>query len=84
MFSITTMASSTRIPTTSESPSKDIMLSEKPMRFIPIKVAISETGMATITMREFRRLCRKKSMITATSRMARKRSNTTALADFSV
>ena len=47
MFSISTMASSTRMPMTSVSASRVTMLSEKPSSAMTAKVGISDSGMAT-------------------------------------
>ena len=52
MFSKTTMESSTKIPMQSAIPIKDIILKVKPAIYIKKKVAIKETGIATITAEE--------------------------------
>src|SRR5437868_1217501 len=47
MFSTSTIASSTRIPTTSESASSEITLTEKPSRYMPAKAGITDIGGGT-------------------------------------
>ncbi|MCY1524149.1 hypothetical protein D9M68_590720 [compost metagenome] len=84
IFSNTTIASSTRIPTTNESPSNDIRLSVKPIRLIPIKVAINEAGIDTITIMALRILCKKNSITKATKITAKNKSCITASADSKV
>ena len=84
MFSITTMASSTKIPTTSESPSKDIRFSVYPMKYNPMKVAINERGIATIVITAFLKLCKKNSIMNPTKAIARNKSKITLFAAFSV
>ncbi|MNT96079.1 hypothetical protein D3C72_2380840 [compost metagenome] len=51
MFSISTMASSTNAPTTSDSDSKVTMLSVNPIQCINAKVGITESGKATAATR---------------------------------
>jgi hypothetical protein len=81
IFSSTTIASSTRIPTTSDSPNKDIKFRVKPNKLIPINVAINEAGIDTITINALRKLCKKKSITKATRITARIKSWITASAD---
>ena len=47
MFSTSTIASSTRIPTTNDSASKVMTLIEKPSRYIPMNAGITDIGSAT-------------------------------------
>ena len=47
MFSTSTMASSTRMPTTRDSASSEITLSEKPSQCMPMKAGITDSGSAT-------------------------------------
>ncbi|MCY1533748.1 hypothetical protein D9M68_690920 [compost metagenome] len=70
IFSSTTMASSTRIPTTSDKPNNDIRLRVKPNRLMPINVAINEAGIDTMTINALRKLCRKNSITKATNTTA--------------
>ena len=66
MFSISTIASSTRTPATRPSASSDIVLSVKPIRLISQKVGIEDSGIAiaeTIVARQSRR--KKNTTITA-------------------
>ncbi|MOA06678.1 hypothetical protein D3C78_1263320 [compost metagenome] len=69
MFSISTMASSTRIPVASVSARKLTRLSEKPMISMIQKVGIAESGSATAAIRVARQL-RRKSRTTMTARIA--------------
>ena len=46
MFSISTMASSTRMPTTSDSASSVTTLSVKPSKYIAAKVGMTDSGSA--------------------------------------
>ena len=78
------MASSTKIPTTNESPSRDIRFSVYPMKYNPMKVAINERGIATIVITAFLKLCKKKSMINPTKTIAKNKSKITLFAAFSV
>ena len=80
IFSKTTIASSTKIPTTNERATKLIRLRVKPKKYIPIKAAISEVGIDTITIRALRKLCKKKNITTATKTIAKTKSNITELA----
>ena len=66
MFSISTMASSTRMPITRVKPSSVMVLRLKPARFMKAKVGISDTGMATA--------------VTAVARQSRRNSHTTRAA----
>ena len=72
------MASSTRIPTTNESPNKLIRFRVYPKRYIPINVAIRDAGMETITIKALRMVCRKNSITTATNTTANIKSCITA------
>ena len=47
MFSTSTMASSTRMPTTSDSASSVITLIEKPSQYMPMNAGITDSGSAT-------------------------------------
>ncbi len=69
MFSISTMASSTRMPTTSVSASRVTTFSEKPRSFITKKVGISEIGMATAVIMVARQSRRKKNTTRAARNM---------------
>ena len=84
MFSITTIASSTRMPMASESPSNDIRLSEYPNKFIITNVLTMEVGIEINTMAALRRLCKKSSMTSPTKSTAMSRSSITALVAFLV
>ena len=79
IFSRTTMESSTRIPITRDMASKVIRLKVKLKAYMKISVVIKEAGMATITISALRKLCRKRSMITATKITASPISSITAL-----
>jgi hypothetical protein len=57
---------------------------EKSIAYINPNVVMSDAGIATSTIREFRILCRKSSITIATIITARKRSAFTAFADSSV
>ena len=74
MFSNTTIASSTKIPTTNERPSKLIKFNVYPINEIPIKVAINEAGIDTITIAALRKLCKKNNITNATKKIARNKS----------
>ena len=80
MFSNTTMLSSTRIPTTSESAMSVIKFSEKPNAYMRMNVGIIADGSATSTKNELRKLCRKSNITKPTITTASTRSNITALA----
>ena len=54
---------------------------EKPIAYINTKVAMSDEGIATNTMREFRMLCKKSSITIATIIMASIKSFFTAFAE---
>src|SRR5690606_28388781 len=84
IFSITTMASSTRIPTTRDNPNKDIRFKVYPMKRNPINVAINDKGIATIVIAALRRLCKKNNMIKPTSTIANIKSFITWLAALKV
>jgi hypothetical protein len=66
MFSISTIASSTRMPMTRVRPSSVTVFRLKPLRLMKAKVGISETGMATA--------------VTAVARQSRRNSHTTSAA----
>ena len=76
---MTTIASSTKTPITSESARRDIILSVKPKSLIPMKEAIRDTGTTTITIRALRTLWRKSRITSDTRRMASRRSVSTEL-----
>jgi hypothetical protein len=57
-FSSTTMASSTTMPIDSTMPNSVSVLIEKPSRYMPAKLPISDTGTATIGIRVARQFCR--------------------------
>ena len=59
MFSISTMASSTRMPTTSDSDSSVTTLSEKPIHCITMKVGMADSGSATADTKVARQSRRK-------------------------
>src|SRR5690606_35892837 len=80
MFSRTTMASSTNIPTTRERATKLIRFRVYPIKYIPIKVAISDEGIATITISAFLKLCKNNIITAATRKIAKNRSKITWLA----
>ena len=66
MFSTSTMASSTRMPTTSDSASSVITLMEKPSHCMPMKAGMTDSGSATAD--------------TNVARQSRKNSHTTTTA----
>src|SRR5690606_8474117 len=66
IFSITTMASSTTIPTTNESPNSVIRFSVYPKRFKAMNVPINDNGIAKLAIPASRKLCRKNSIINTT------------------
>jgi hypothetical protein len=69
MFSISTMASSTRMPTTSDSDNAVTTLKVKPIRYITAKVGIADSGSA-VAETKVARQSRRKSQTTMTARMA--------------
>ena len=69
MFSISTIASSTRMPTTSDSDSKVTMLIVKPNRCIAPKAGITDSGSAVAATKVARQL-RRKNQTTMTARIA--------------
>ena len=81
---MTTIASSTKTPITSDSAKRDIILSVKPKSLIPMKDAIKDTGTTTITISALRILWRKRRITSDTKRMASKRSVSTELIAFRV
>src|SRR5690606_20202307 len=84
IFSITTSASSTKIPTTNDSPKSDIRFSVYPNIFKKIKVAINDNGIAITAINASRKLCRKNNMMNATNAMAIIRSCITLFAAVNV
>ena len=69
MFSTSTIASSTRMPTTSDSASKVITLTLKPRKCIPMKAGITDSGSATADTRVARQ-SRRNSHTTSTASTA--------------
>ena len=69
MFSTSTMASSTRMPTTSDSASSVTTLIEKPSRYMPMKAGITDSGSATAETKVARQ-SRKNSQTTSTAKIA--------------
>ena len=69
MFSISTMASSTRMPTTSDSDSSVTTLSVKPIRYIAPKVGMIDSGSA-VADTSVARQSRRNSQTTSTARSA--------------
>ena len=69
MFSISTIASSTRMPTTSDSDSSVTPLSVKPSRCIAAKVGIADIGSATAAI-SVERHSRRKNHTTSTASTA--------------
>ena len=69
MFSTSTMASSTKMPMTSESASSVTTLMEKPSQAMPMKAGTTESGSATAETKVARR-SRKKSHTTSTAKIA--------------
>ncbi|KFB78623.1 MAG: hypothetical protein AW06_000031 [Candidatus Accumulibacter cognatus] len=69
MFSISTIASSTRMPTTSDSDNAVTTLKVNPIRYITAKVGIADSGSA-VAETKVARQSRRKSQTTMTARMA--------------
>jgi len=69
MFSLSTIASSTRMPTTSDSASSVTTLSVKPSRYIAAKVGMIDSGSATAATKVARQ-SRRKNQTTITARTA--------------
>ena len=69
MFSISTMASSTRMPTTSDSDSSVTTLSEKPSRYMAPKVGMIDSGSA-VAETSVARQSRRNSQTTSTASSA--------------
>ena len=69
MFSISTIASSTRMPTTSDIDSSVTTLSVKPIRYMAAKVGMIDSGNA-VAETKVARQSRRKSQTTTTARMA--------------
>ena len=67
MFSTSTMASSTRMPTTSESASSVRMLIVKPKYCMPTKAGIIDSGSATAEISVARAECRNSQTTTTAS-----------------
>ena len=72
MFSTTTMASSTAIPTASTRPNSVRLLIENPNAPITAKVPIKAIGMATMGMMAARQDCRNTMITSTTSAIASK------------
>ena len=51
MFSVTTMALSINIPAPNARPPKVMMFMVSPLKYIRLKVAMMDTGMATLTIK---------------------------------
>jgi hypothetical protein len=68
MFSTSTIASSTRMPITSDSASSVITLMEKPSKCMPMKAGITDSGSATAETNVARQ-SRRNSHTTSTARM---------------
>src|SRR5450759_299111 len=79
MFSMTTMASSIRMPIDSESASMVIMLSVKPMAWMKAKVEMTDTGRSVALIRVARQSCRKNMMMRMARKAPNRRSNLTSL-----
>ncbi len=84
MFSTTTIASSTAIPTASTRPNSVRLLIEKSKAAITAKVPTSEIGMATIGMTAARQDCRNRSTTMTTSSIASKIVTYTSCTDCSM
>ena len=69
MFSTSTMASSTKMPMTSDKASSVTTLMEKPSKYMPMKAGITESGKATAET-SVARQSRKNSHTTTTAKMA--------------
>ena len=78
MFSMTTMASSTRMPIDSDSASMVMLLKVKPITWMKAKVAITEVGMASALINVARKSCRKNRITTTASSAPNHRSNFTS------
>ncbi|MCY1527126.1 hypothetical protein D9M68_621830 [compost metagenome] len=72
-FSITTMASSTTMPMASTMPNRVSRLMEKPSMYMPAKVPISDTGIASTGISVARQFCRKMKTTSTTSTRASKK-----------
>ena len=70
MFSMTTMASSIRMPIDSDSASMVMLLKVKPITCTKAKVAITEVGIASALISVARKSCRKNRMTTTASSAA--------------
>ncbi len=84
MFSMTTMASSIRIPIDSDSASIVMLLKVKPMTSMNQNVATTELGMATALISVARTSCRKNRMMRTASTPPNSRSNLTSLIECSM
>jgi hypothetical protein len=71
MFSPTTIASSTKIPTTKIIPNNEITFSVIPAKFAMINMPAKENGIPIETQKESRRLRKKPSVITTRSKPIR-------------
>ena len=78
MFSITTIASSTRMPIDSDSASIEMLLKLKPMYDMNAKVATTEVGIASAAMKVARMSCKNTRMMMIVSSAPRIRSNLTS------
>ena len=68
MFSISTMASSTRMPTTSDRLSSVTTLTEKPSHHMPMKAGTTDSGSATAATKVARQSRRKNHTTSTASR----------------
>ena len=80
IFSNTTILSSTKIPTTSDSASKVIRLSENPIKYIRMKVGIMADGNEIKMNMELLKLCKNINITKATMITAKNKSCVTAVA----
>ena len=81
MFSTTTIASSTTMPTASTSPNRVRLFSVNPNIAITKNVPISEIGIATSGINAARQVCRKMITTMTTSRIASRIVSCTAFTD---
>ena len=82
VFSITTIASSTKMPIESESASMVMLLSVKPMKSMNAKVPITEVGIASAEMKVARQSCKNTQMISTVRIDPKIRSISTSSIDF--
>ena len=78
MFSMTTMASSTRMPIDSDSASMVMLLKVKPITWMKAKVATTDVGMARALINVARKSCKKNRITTTASSAPNHRSNFTS------